>query len=136
MMPNADLFQSDINYTPLRAVYPTAAGANLGEVAGAMTDATTMTTNDANGNRVTGSTVATTVSGARTLGWWIGLFVLLGVMVWVARKAGGTEDFRNIKPTLYNFLAITMTAIVGIVGFKVIFSKWRIAGFSDVILAA
>ena len=87
----------------------------------------------------TGTVAATPTSGggsSKTLGYWFGLVVLLVVMVFVARKAGGEEDFRNIRPTFYNFLAITLTAIVGIVGMKAIFSKFRVPGLSDVILAA
>lgn len=135
MMPNADLFQSDINYTPARAVYPTASGATLGGVAAAMTDATSVVVTEENGARTTGAAVLTQTSGARSLGWWMGLLVLLGVLVFVSRKVGGPDEFRNIKPTFYNFLAITLTAMIGIVGLKVIFSKYQIAGLSDVILA-
>jgi hypothetical protein len=81
-------------------------------------------------------TTNTGTSGGKSLGYWLGLFAFLAIMVWVARKAGSAEDFRNIRPTLYNFLTITLTAIVGIVGLKVIFAKYRIPGASDVVLAA
>jgi hypothetical protein len=56
-------------------------------------------------------------------------------MVAVSRKVGGPDEFRNIRPTAYNFLTITLTAIVGIVGAKVLAAKYRIPGASDVILA-
>lgn len=133
MMPNADLFAADINYTPSRAAYPTASGATLAATAGAMTDATSVVNTQTG---VVGADIVTPTSGARSLAWWLGLFVLLGSLVFAARKMGGDEDFRNLKPTFYNFMAITLTSLVGIVGLKVIFSKYRMAGLSDVILAA
>jgi hypothetical protein len=68
--------------------------------------------------------------------WWLGLLGLLVAMVVVARKTGTEEDFRNIKPTGYNFLTITLTSIVGIVALKTLAAKYRIPGASDVILAA
>jgi hypothetical protein len=71
-----------------------------------------------------------------TIWWWVGFLGLLAAMVFIARKAGTEEDFRNIRPTAYNFLTITLTSIVGIVAFKTLAAKYRIPGASDVILAA
>lgn len=136
MMPNADLFGVDINYSSARDVYPTAPGGTTSSAAGAMTANVGVSSGSADG----GATVAAGGTGfstsGRTLWWWVGFMVFLLVMVFVARKAGGEEDFRNIRPTMYNFLTITLTAIVGIVGMKVIAARWRIPGASDLILAA
>jgi hypothetical protein len=138
-MPFADLFQPDINFVSARNVYPTAPGGTASGAGAAMSGQTAVNVVDP----ATGSpavTVAATGAGTggspRTLGYWFGLVVLLLIMVFVARKAGGEEDFRNVRPTLYNFLAITLTAIVGIVGLKAIFSKYKVPGLTDVILAA
>jgi len=112
-------------------------GGTAASAAGAMTQ----TTNAVIPDDVSGSANAT-VSGSpvsmsgNSVWWWFGLLGLLLVMVFVARKAGGEEDFRNVRPTLYNFFAITLTSITGIVGLKVIATKWRIPGASDIILAA
>lgn len=136
-MPLADLFAPDINFVTARGVYPTARGGSLASAAGAMTANTTTVLPDANGGAgaaVVAGNQPFTTSG-RSLGWWIGFVGLLLFMVWVARKAGGDDEFRNIKPTFYNFMTITLTAIVGIVGLKVIATRWRIPGASDVILA-
>ena len=136
MMPFADQFAPDINFVPQRAVYPTADGGTSASAAGAMTMATNVTVQD-----ITGSAAPATASGAgfttkgQSLWWWIGFLVFLVVTVWIARKAGGEEDFRNIRPTFYNFMTITLTAILGIVGLKVIFARWRIPGATDLILA-
>lgn len=132
-MPLGDMFAPDINFTTAKAVYPGARGGTSASAAGAMTGSTSVgTANDGSAGATPGTPLTTS---GKSLGWWLGLFALLGVMVYAARKAGNAEDFHNIRPTLYNFLAITLTAIVGIVGLKVIFAKYRIAGISDVILA-
>lgn len=141
MMPMADWFAPDINFTPVAAVYPTANGGTLASAAAAMSPNTTVNVPGNSGGRTiatddgTGSAPGVTTSG-HSVSWWVGFLVFLGIMVWIARKAGGEEDFRNIRPTLYNFLTITLTAIVGIVGLKVIAAKWRVPGASDIILAA
>ena len=137
-MPLADLFAPDVNFQTARNVYPTAPGGSLASAAGAMTANTTvpMVAADGNGGTAGGAVghPGFTTSG-KSLGWWVGFLALLMVMVFVARKAGGDDEFRNIKPTFYNVMAITLTAIVGIVGRKVIATRWRVPGASDVRLA-
>lgn len=139
-MPMGDLFAPDINFTPIRGVYPTAGGGTLASAGGAMSQNTNTTYPDAIAGTMVPTTLAGTQatgdnSGGKSLGYWIGFVALLLFTVWVARKAGGPEDFRNIRPTLYNFLAITLTAIVGIVGLKVIFAKYHVPGASELVLA-
>lgn len=139
-MPFSDYFAPDINFVSARSVYPTSRGGSTASASGAMSGSTNTMTPDP----VTGAgtpTVAATAQqpvnmSGNTVWWWVGVLVLLLVMVFVARKAGGAENFRNINPTFYNFMAITLTAIVGIVGMKTIFTKYRVPGLSDVVLAA
>lgn len=137
MMPMADLFQPDINFSAARGVYPTMGGGTAASAAGAMTMSTnTVVPDDVSGAAPVVSSGSSVHMSGNSVWWWFGLLGLLLVMVFVARKAGGEEDFRNVRPTLYNFFAITLTSITGIVGLKVIASKWRIPGASDIILAA
>jgi len=136
MMPMANLFQPDINFVPARAVYPTMAGGTSASAGAAMTAQTTTVSPDAKGNNALVVTNMDTIApNGKTVYWWLGIVALLAVMVAVSRKVGGPEEFRNIRPTAYNFLTITLTAIVGIVGAKVLAAKYRIPGASDVILA-
>lgn len=128
-MPLQDLFQ-DVNAVSARAVYPTAPGGTLASAGAAISGNTTQ--GAPNGDTV----VVTPSASGKSVGWWVGFVAFLVLMVWAARKAGGEEDFRNIRPTFYNFLTITLTAVVGIVGLKVIAAKWRVPGASDIILAA
>lgn len=134
-MPMGDWFGQDINTTPIRGIYPTASGGTSANAAGAMTMAQNIVTNagDATVANVSSSTVKVTGNGVY---WWVGFVALFAVLVFAAREVGGEEDFRNIRPTFYNFMTITLTSILGIVGLKVIAAKWHVPGASDIILAA
>ena len=138
MMPMLDVFAPDINSVSARSVYPTAPGGSTASAAGALNQNTNVIMTDVS----TGQSGVATSAGAplktqgQSLWWWVGIVALLLITVFVARKAGGEEDFRNIRPTFYNFATITLTAIIGIVGLKVIFSRWQVAGLTDVVLAS
>ena len=133
-----DVFAPDINSVSARSVYPTAPGGSTASAAGALNQNTNVIMTDV----TTGQSGVATSAGApiktqgQSLWWWVGIVALLLVTVFVARKAGGDEDFRNIRPTFYNFATITLTAIIGIVGLKVIVSRWQVPGLTDVVLAA
>lgn len=137
MMPMADVFAPDINFVSARSVYPTMRGGTVASAGGAMNPNTNIMTPDPVTGQAAPTTGAPSVSmSGQTVWYWLGLVLLLGAMVLVARKAGGDEDFRNLRPTAYNFLTITLTAIIGIVGLKVVAAKYRVPGISDIILAA
>jgi hypothetical protein len=140
MMPMADVFAPDVNFVSARGVYPTASGGTVASAAGSLNQNTnvSVSTVDEGGQSASVTTMAGTPGvggGSKGLLWWVGVLLLLLATVFIGRKAGGPEDFRNIRPTFYNFLAITLTAVVGIVGLKVIFGKYRVSGLSDVILS-
>lgn len=112
-------------------------GGTTASAGGAMTTSTsTLVPDPATGGAT--PTVATAnpvkMSG-NTIWWWMGALGLLAAMVFTARKVGGPDEFRNIRPSVYNVLTITLTAIIGIVGLKVLAAKYRIPGASDIILA-
>lgn len=136
MMPMADVFAPDVNFLSARSAYPTAPGGTVANAAAPMSASTNTTAVDpATGQVAPVSQNMVSVKGHSAV-WWLGLLGLLVAMVVVARKTGTEEDFRNIKPTGYNFLTITLTSIVGIVALKTLAAKYRIPGASDVILAA
>lgn len=133
----SSVFAPDVNFVSARAVYPTMDGGTIASASGAMSAQTTTVVPDpttGSASPTVASAGALSMSG-RSVFWWLGFVVLLAVMVAVARKAGGAEDFRSIRPTAYNFLTITLTSIVGIVGMKILAAKYRIPGASDVILS-
>lgn len=127
-------FQTDVNIVPARDVYPTSAGGGLGDAASAMNGASNVAS-PSGGAAVAANTNVINTSG-RSVWWWVGLIGLLFVLIFVARRTGTEEDFRNIRPTGYNFLAITLTSIIGIVGLKILAARFPIPGASDVIMAA
>lgn len=137
MMPMADVFAPDVNFLSARSAYPTAPGGTVANAAAPMSASTNTTTVDPATGQVApvSQNVGVGVKGHSVI-WWVGLLGLLVALVFVARKTGTEEDFRNIKPTGYNFLTITLTSIVGIVALKTLAAKYRIPGASDVILAA
>lgn len=145
MMAMADYFAPDINFTPARAVYPTAQGGSLASAGGAMSQNTTSVGINGGSGEAAPVVVPSGAGGGAVLGngggsgrglwYWLGFLLFLVGTVWVARKAGGDEDFRNLRPTFYNFLTITLTAILGIVGLKVIFARFRVPGLSDLVMA-
>lgn len=135
-----DVFAPDINSISARSVYPTAPGGTTASAGMALNQNTNVIMTDpSTGTAAVGTTAGAPSTTLNTSGkglwYWVGIVLLLLVTVFVARKAGGEEDFRNIRPTFYNFFAITLTAIVGIVGLKVIFGKYQVPGLSDVLLA-
>lgn len=132
----ADYFAPDINFQSVRGIYPTAPGGTVASSAAAMSATTNMSVSNGTQSGVTPTNPTTLQTSGRSVIWWAGFVATLLIMVFIARKAGGPEDFRNIRPTFYNFLTITLTAIVGIVGLKILAAKWHIPGASDVILAA
>lgn len=132
-MNPAGVFGSDINFSPAASVYPGSGGGTSAGAAAAMSPTSNVTVSDGQGG--TAPAVTNTTAPRGTIWYWLGLFGLLFVLVFVARKAGSEEDFRNLKPTFYNFAAITLTAIVGITGAKVIATRFKIPGVSDIVLA-
>lgn len=134
-MPMADWFGQDINVVPIRGIYPTAGGGTSANAAGAMTLAQNVVTDGGSASVATMTPSTVKVSGNGVY-WWLGFLVLFAALVFAARKVGSEEDFRNIRPTFYNFMTITLTSILGIVGLKVIAAKWHVPGASDIVLAA
>lgn len=139
-MNSAGMFAPDINFTPARNLYPTSPGGTTASAGGGVSaQSNTVIVDPGTGTAsptVAASPTPTINTRGQSVYWWLGIVVFLAAMVMVARKAGGEEDFRNIRPTAYNFLTITLTSIVGIVALKVVASKYRVPGASDVILAA
>lgn len=45
-------------------------------------------------------------------------------------------DFADVKPSILNALIITLTVILMLTALKYVAARWRIPGWSDLILAA
>lgn len=131
----------DVNYVPVRNVYPTASGASLGSTAAATSPDNLFTgllpSGNANANAVVTSAQAGSPSfGGHPMTWWVGLLLLFLGVYWLAKKTGNATDFSGIRLSAYNIFFITFTALLGLTLGKVILTKFRVPGLSQVWLAA
>jgi hypothetical protein len=62
-------------------------------------------------------------------------FILILALLWLARHNSGHLKAEAFGINLFNLLVITITAIVGIVLFKVIFTRFPIPGLTPLIAA-
>lgn len=133
-----NLFNEDVNNsTAVKNVYPTANGPTTGVRASAATPyaaALTSQTSQA-GTDSDGAIVTKGAFLGQPFTWWGLLFAMLLGLMFVARKLGSDDEFRNIRLSAYNVIVISLAAIVGIAFFKVVFSRFRVPGLSDVVAA-
>lgn len=127
--------QADVNVVPVRNVYGNARGGTLATLGAAGSP----DSYNPNANAASSGAVATPVPRGG-IGWWVGILLLVGLMLFAARKTGQAEEFKNLRASTYNILFITLVAILGLTATKIIAVKMRqiapLAGLSDVILAA
>lgn len=57
-------------------------------------------------------------------------FVLVFGLMFLATKVGSSDDFKSLKPSVYNVLTISMAAVAGIPIFKYAFAKFPVPGVS------
>lgn len=126
----------DVNITPMRNVYPGAPGGTTATLAAASSP-------DSYSHRAGGnmSTVATPrVGGSTGLMWWVGIALIIGLILFAARKTGQAEEFKNLRASTYNIVFITLVAVLGLTALKIIAVKVKevplLGGFADVVLAA
>lgn len=137
-MPNPSFGMSNGNAstdnpTPLRNVVASAGGGTLGTASGG--DSLTTTAPVGQGS-VAGTSPATTggIIG-QPLTWWATLIVVFIVLGMIAKKAGNESEFTNIRVSAYNILQVTLMAIIGIAGLKVVFTRFRVPGISTLVQA-
>lgn len=127
--------ETDVNITPMRNAYPSAPGGTLATLAQASSP------DSFNPNRPAMNQAAVATATPRGgVAWWVGIVLLVGLMLFAARKTGNADEFKNVRASTYNVLFVTLVAIVGITAAKVLAVQMRrfgpLAGLSDVILAA
>lgn len=68
--------------------------------------------------------------------WWLGIVVILFLFMWVVNRYGSEgNSFGNIKLTAYNALVLSWMPIVGIVFWKMVFSRIRVPIATDLVLS-
>lgn len=125
----------DVNFTPMRQVYPGADGGTIATLAAAGSP-------DAFGPAPGDTNVVDTppAGGPSGLMWWVGIAIIIALMLFAARKTGQAEEFKNLRASTYNILFITLVALLGITALKIVAVRVRkvpgLSGFADVVIAA
>ena len=71
-----------------------------------------------------------------TVAWWFALILLIIAAKWAAEKNGNAGEFSTIRVGLLNIVIITLASIIGKTALKMLLSKYRFAGLTDLVLAA
>lgn len=134
-----NLFAEDVNNsTAARQVYPTAPGPTTGVRAGAASPyAKSLGAQTTGGNMNDDGAPAPAAGGflGQPFTWWGFLFLMLVGLMFVAKRLGSEDEFRNVRLSAYNVIVISLASIVGIAFFKVVFSRFRVPGLSDLVAA-
>jgi hypothetical protein len=147
-----NVFGSDVdNVVNARNVYPEVSGVTTGTRGSAMTGDTASRGPYVAGRFSTSTAGANVPGGAGSpdssgggngivghpVAWWVALIILLVALMWGSQRFGSEgENFKNIKLSIYNIVVISLAAVIGFAGLKMIFSRFTVPGLSDVILAA
>lgn len=134
----------DNNIVPMRNVYPASGGGTIATAASASSPDQFMTGPVSNSDGTPAPAVNAPVTdrsvGGHPLTWWFGIALIVGGIMFFARKSGQASEFSNIRPSIYNGAVITFVAILGITVMKILAVKVRsvpgLGGFSSVVIAA
>lgn len=136
MQSAAAMFGTAINYATARDLYPDAPGASTANIGSASTPYTT-DMSASSPSSAPADTSATPAAPSTLIGhplsWFVVLIVLFLVLGFVGHKIGGREGetgVHNLKLSGYNILFITLAAMLGFAGMKVLFSRFQVPGLS------
>lgn len=128
--------RGSVNTLRLRDIFPTAKG--FGTVyAGQASAPSGVTTAQARLSAGLGAQSGPVTGAPLTLGsglatWLAFLGLVVGFML-IGQRVGPAEDFRSIRLTFFNALAISLLAIVGILFWKFVFFTVKIPYVSDLV---
>lgn len=113
--------------------YPVNNPITVGDVAGPMTEVPT--TAAAN----TAAATMQPMTGGQPLNWWLGAIVLFIALIVGARYLTPGDsfgaDFKQIKPSVYNILVITLAVAIGLPLLKIIGAKMPMEGLRNYLLS-
>lgn len=127
--------ESNNNGVGYRDIYPTAPGSTVaqnatGGASGAPGGGVMPVNNDA-------ASKAAAIGGqANPVIAGIVFFALVFGLMFLAKKLGTDDDFRSLKPSVYNVVTIALAATAGMPVLKFIFTKFPVPGLSTWVLAA
>lgn len=73
--------------------------------------------------------------GNAVIGMLVFVVLTFGLM-FLAKRLGNGDDFKSLKPSVYNVATISLAAIVGIPAWKYIFTKFPVPGVTTWVHAA
>jgi hypothetical protein len=121
------------NGATLRDIYPTARGASISQA----------TTGATNTPAPVGSPGNDAVANAASIGGQANpiiagmvFFALVFGLMFLAKRLGTDDDFKAIKPSVYNVVTIALAATAGMPLLKFAATKFPVPGLSTWILAA
>lgn len=125
------------NNGTLRDVYPSAVGSTTGQMASGAQDQTgagrsgflSAGSGEIEAAAIAGGSINPVVGGI------IFFVMVFGLMV-VAKRLGTDDDFKSLKPSIYNIVTIAFAAAAGLPLLKYAAVKAKIPGVSSWILAA
>lgn len=129
---------ADINFTNLRNIYPSATGqtaavGGTGSNQAASTGLGGVARTDA--PDPVSRAVAIGGQSSPVIAGLVLAALLIGFM-FLAKRLGTDDDFRSIRPTIYNGLTISAAAIIFIPLWKYLFTRFPVPGASTWVLAA
>ncbi len=133
-MDNFNWSLANNNGGTVRDVYPTAVGQTTGQNATGATSVTPggsmpMATDPVSRAASIGGTGSPVIAG-------IVFFVLVFGLMMLAKRLGTDEDFKSLKPSVYNVVTIALAATAGMPVLKFLATKFPVPGVSTWVLAA
>jgi hypothetical protein len=131
---------SDVNILPERNLYMGSPRGGSLATLGSAASPDAFNASPGGSEDVISPSVDTPVAGVHGIAWWVGLALIIGIILFAAKKTGNAGEFSNLRASTYNIALITLVAIVGLTGLKVVASKVKgvpmLSGFSQIVLAA
>lgn len=121
------------NGTSLRDTYPTAMGQSTSQIATGMASAGPATQAEAVADGVAAAALPGGVSPV--IGGLVFFGLVFGLM-FLAKRMGTDDDFKSLKPSVYNVATISLAAAAGLPLLKYGAVRLRIPGVSAWIMAA
>lgn len=134
MVDNFNWSIANNNGGTVRDVYPTAVGATTGQSATGATSVTPGGAMPASNDPVTKAAVIGGTGNPVVAG--IIFFVLVFGLMFLAKRLGTDDDFKSLKPSVYNVVTIAFAATAGMPVLKFLATKFPVPGVSTWVLAA
>lgn len=131
-----DWKRTNVNGVGVRDVYPTAMGQTIGQAATGGTSAVPAPAGAGMPGPDAVSRAAAIGGQANPVVAGIVFFALVFGLMFLAKHLGTDEDFKSLKPSVYNVVTIALAATAGMPVLKFLATKFPVPGLSTWVLAA